>query len=102
MIRLLLLRGVVSLVTFHVIYCANITLVVDNLFGTPSEDSGIEEDYESGEDYRSGENTTMELWRYIRNGTGLMNIEGEILELSCTADVPIEWKWTEDGVRRQR
>jgi hypothetical protein len=85
--RLLLLRGVVSLVTFHVIYCANITLKVNQLFSWLPEN-----------DPRRATYTRTESWRYIHNGTALMNIEGQRLELTCTADVPIKWKWTEDGV----
>jgi hypothetical protein len=84
MTRLLLLPGVVCLLTFHAFYCANITLVVDNLFGSPWWIPGSSE---------------IELWRYIRNKTGLMQIFDGDLTLSCTADVPIKWKFTEDGVR---
>jgi hypothetical protein len=89
MTRLLLLRVMVSLVTFHAFYCASITMVVDNYFGSPW--GSLLDGYE---------NDTVELWRFIRNGTGLMNINSRDLRMYCAADVPIKWKWTEDGVRR--
>jgi hypothetical protein len=85
MTRLLLLPGVVCLLTLRAFYCANITLVLDDLFDVPWWNFELPE---------------IEIWRYIRNRTGLMNIAGiGSLMLSCTADFPIKWKWTEDGVR---
>jgi hypothetical protein len=81
----LVLSTVVSLFTLHnLFYCANIQIVVRNLY---------EQDYK---------NVTREMWRYIRNGTGLLRISGNHLSLSCTADVQITWKWTEDGVNKAR
>jgi hypothetical protein len=79
----LLLRIIVSSVTFHLFCCANIQLAVQDLFGR---------DFTRWMD----ENATREMWRYIRNGTGLLRISGEELSLSCTADVPIKWIWTEE------
>jgi hypothetical protein len=61
----------------------NIDLKVTNL---------VEPDY-------SDPNVTVENWRLIRNGTGLLSISRFELKLECESDAPVKWNVTGEIVR---